>query len=155
VRALCYTNNCVNIYQIMKLPIAVAAPPIPTNGAEDTYNEFEQIYPEDVLQLLSGVALTAARRAAPDIQDDDIWASGFPGDYSADALVATDATKLARESSTKHERSVGEEWIGYEGDDSNEDNIAERVVDALRQEKQQVARELGELYQQGSLTPSR
>lgn len=135
--------------------LEVTAPPILTHGAEDTYNEFDVIYSRELLVSLSDLALSAARTTAPDIQDEDVWVSGFPSGYSPDELATTDAAKLARESSTKHERPVGEEWLGFEGDDSSEANVAEREADALRQEKQRIARELGLLHQQGILTPSK
>lgn len=47
-------------------------------------------------------------------------------------LGATGAAKLTRESSTKHERSEDEEWMGYEGDDSNETNIAGLGLQVMR-----------------------
>lgn len=135
--------------------LEVTAPPILTHGAEDTWNQFDSIYTDEVLASLSNFALEAARAAVPEIQDADIWASGFAGGYSAEDLGATDAAKLAHESSTLRERPIGEEWMGFEGDDSNEVNVAEREVYSLRDEKLRLAKELANLDGQGLLTPGK
>lgn len=135
--------------------LEVTAPPIFTHSAEDTCSQFDIIYPDEVLVGLSSLALETTRSTAPEIQDADIWASGFAGGYSPVDLAATDAAKLGRKSSTQQERPIGEEWMGFQGDDSNETNVAEREVYNLRDEKLRIAKELARLDQQGLLTPSK
>lgn len=132
----------------------VVAPPILVNDAGDTYNEFEAIYTPDVLESISQIALHAAREIVPDIQAEDIWASGFSGGYSAPELAAIDTAKRNRPSSTLDECSLDEEWIGFEGDDSNELNVTERAVHDLREQKQLITKRLSSLHEQGLLTPA-
>ncbi len=135
--------------------IELVALPIPIHGAEDTYNDFDVIYPQAMLIGLSHLALKAARMTAPGIRDEDVWASGFAGEYSPQMLAITDEAKLARESSAKKKSLADAEWMGFEGDDSNEANVVEREVYDLRQEKRHIATGLDELYEQGLLTPSK
>jgi len=134
--------------------LEVVAPPISVNDTEDTYNEFEAIYTPDVLESISQIAFHAVRQIAPDIQAKHIWASGFSGGYSAPELAAIDTAKRNRTSSTLDERSVDEEWIGFEGDDSNEVNVTERAVHILREQKQLITKRLSSLHEQGLLTPT-
>jgi len=132
----------------------VDVPTIPTNGAEDTYNEFETIYDQKLLDRLATLAVNTARLAAPDIDEADIWASGFSeSGYAPDELDATDQHKLDRQSAAGDpaDADPDQEWR-FDGDDSNERNIIGRDIHKLREDKLAVGRRMAELEATSRLT---
>lgn len=129
---------------------------IPTNGLEDTYNDFEGLYPQELRNRLAAMAREVARLAEPDITEDAVWVSGFSGGYTDADLDATDAAKLARPSAAgKFSDSPEDDEMGFEGDDSSTQNIVGRDIDELKRQKLAIVREMNELGLADRLTPTK
>src|SRR5690606_34952376 len=113
----------------------VVAVTIPTNGYEDTYNEFDHIYPAALRATLADLALNAVQSATQGITEADIWASGFAGEYSEAGFETADEAKLDRASAAHKLGYAPEDTdsdnFGFDGDDSNQRNIIERDIYAL------------------------
>jgi len=123
---------------------------IDTNGCFDTYEEFDHIFTqevrEEVFTLAGQLALDATGEPIP---AEHLLVSGFDRDLTDDTLAETDAFKLSVPSSVPEGGFISSGFDdesslfhGFEGDDSNTANIVERDIQALRDEKGTIGREL-------------
>lgn len=118
----------------------------------DPYEEFDAIYPPQVRRNVYDLVLRLALDPHGEpIPPEHLLISGFEGDVGREELEATDRHKLSVKSAVPKggfvPRSPGLKGISdydFDGDDSNAANVIERDIQALRDSKLAIARDLAE-----------
>ncbi len=134
---------------------------ISTNGFNDAFTDFDNIFTDDVLNHVYRTASGLIRLAAPGVDLDTVFASGFkkgfdPADTPG-SMARCDEFKINVPSSVKDggvrllaSSEIGDPYFGsagdydeddpyYGGDDSNTVNIHRRLVDGLYRDKRALA----------------
>lgn len=123
---------------------------IDTNGCLDPYEEFEQIFTQEVREQVFALAGQLALGATGEpIPAEHLLVSGFDRELTDEILAETDAFKLSVPSSVPEGGFISSGFDdgsslfhGFEGDDSNTPNVVERDIQALRDEKGVIGQEL-------------